>query len=128
MPINYFQESEKYRPDIIKNLLVGEAPPSSGKTYFYVPKALSDDIPIRDHRTLPATIFYHYFQTRPISKNEYTDLLLLLKKKGIFLIDIEKKEGSLVPKQLHKLRVEDRKITILFYDSFHGFIIVTPVY
>jgi len=93
MPINYFQESEKYRPDIIKNLLVGEAPPSSGKTYFYVPKALSDDIPIRDHRTLPATIFYHYFRTRPISKNEYTDLLLLLKKKGIFLIDIEKKGG-----------------------------------
>ena len=88
MAINYFQESEKYRPETIKTLLVGEAPPSSGKTYFYVPKPMSDKIPIQKDRSLPATIFNHYFQTRPTTKDEYVDLLLRLKKKGIFLIDI----------------------------------------
>ena len=88
MTINYFRESEKYRPKKIEKLLVGEAPPSSGKTYFYVPKPMSENISIRKDRSLPATIFYHYFQTRPTTVDKYIDLLLLLKKKGIFLVDI----------------------------------------
>jgi hypothetical protein len=88
MTINYFRESEKYRPKKIEKLLVGEAPPSSGKTYFYVPKLMSENISIRKDRSLPTTIFYHYFQTRPTTVDKYIDLLLLLKKKGIFLVDI----------------------------------------
>jgi len=40
MAIDYFLESQKYRPKEIKMLLIGEAPPASGKTYFYVPKPM----------------------------------------------------------------------------------------
>jgi len=86
--INYFEESEKYRPKRIKTLLIAEAPPPSGTRYFYVPKAMSTKIPIENDRSLPATIFYHYFQKRPESKVEYIDFLNNLKLLGIFLIDI----------------------------------------
>ena len=88
MTIDYFNESEKYRPKTIKTLLVGEAPPSSGKTYFYVPKAMSDKILIQKDSSLPATIFNHYFQKRPTTVEKYVDFLRLLQAKGIFLIDI----------------------------------------
>lgn len=88
MTIDYHQASERYRPTTIKTLLVGEAPPPSRKTYFYVPRAMDDSIPIRKDRTLPATIFHHFFQTRPTTEDEYIDLLCRLKDNGIFLIDI----------------------------------------
>ena len=88
MAIDYLRESEKYRPETIKTLLVGEAPPPSEGSYFYVPRAMSNNLPIRIDRSLPATIFFHYFQTRPVTKDEYIDLLLKLQQKGVFLIDI----------------------------------------
>lgn len=88
MAIDYFIESEKYRPKTIKTLLVGEAPPSSGKTYFYVPEAMSDKILIQKDSSLPATIFNHYFLKRPTTAEEYVNFLRLLHAKGIFLIDI----------------------------------------
>ena len=88
MKIDYEAESEKYRPNPIGCLLIGEAPPPSGQTYFYVPKALSENVDIANDRSLPATIFYHYFQTRPTTVEEYDALLRRLKSMGIFLIDI----------------------------------------
>lgn len=88
MKIDYEAESEKYRPNPIRCLLVGEAPPPSGQTYFYIPKALSEDIDIANDKSLPATIFYHYFQARPTTMEECDDFLRRLKSMGIFLIDI----------------------------------------
>ncbi|MGQ9570134.1 MAG: hypothetical protein ACUVUQ_04685 [Thermodesulfovibrionales bacterium] len=88
MSIDYFKESEKYRPRKVTTLLVGEAPPAFRKTYFYLPRPLSNKRPVRNDRSLPATIFYHYFQRRPETEAEYVDLLFKLQNKGIFLIDI----------------------------------------
>jgi len=87
-PIKYFQESEEYRPKEVKTLLVGEAPPPSGKTCFYVPKPMSNKRLIKDDRSLPATIFYHYFRERSETVERYIELLNKLKDKGIFLMDI----------------------------------------
>jgi hypothetical protein len=88
MGIDYLRESDKYRPKTIKTLLVGEAPPFSGKTYFYAPCMLPNAIPVENDRSLPATIFNHYFQERPRTTGQYINFLLKLKEKGIFLIDI----------------------------------------
>jgi hypothetical protein len=92
MGIDYYAESEKYRPDkigkSIKKLLVGEAPPSSRKTYFYVPRPISRARPVEDDNSLPATIFNHYFKKRPETKDQYIHFLLRLQEKGVFLIDI----------------------------------------
>lgn len=87
--INYFGESEKYRPEKVRTLLIGEAPPASRKTYFYVPKPMDDSIPIRADRSLPATIFNHYFGLRPATAEAYEKLLRRLQEElRIFLIDI----------------------------------------
>jgi hypothetical protein len=88
MPIDYLAESEKYRPSVIKTLLVGEAPPPSGTVYFYVPRNMPTKRPIEDDRNLPATIFNHYFGSRPGSKEEYIEFLFALKASGVFLVDI----------------------------------------
>ena len=88
MAIDYFLKSEKYRPKEIKILLIGEAPPASGKTYFYVPKPMNTSIPIREDRSLPATIFHHYFQQRPADVETYIQLLERLREMHRFLIDI----------------------------------------
>jgi hypothetical protein len=86
--IDHFSESEKYRPARIKILLVCEAPPPSGRHYFYVPRDLRNKRPVRDDSALPATIFSHYFSKRPDNKKEYICFLKELQEKGIFLIDI----------------------------------------
>ena len=99
-PINYFEESEKFKPKEVKILLVGEAPPPSGKTYFYVPKPMSNKRPIKDDRSLPATIFYHYFKERPETVERYIELLNKLKDMGIFLVDIIDEP----------IRISDRKV------------------
>lgn len=91
MAIDYLAESERYRPKEITTLLVGEAPPPSGKTYFYVPHIMALDKPIEDDRSLPATIFNHYFKKRPKDKEEYRCLLQELQSLGVFLIDIYEK-------------------------------------
>ncbi len=88
MAIDYLAESEKYRPLIIKTLLVGEAPPPSGTRYFYVPQEMSMNRRIEDDTSLPATIFHHYFGVRPRSKDEYRAFLCALRDNGIFLVDI----------------------------------------
>ena len=88
MRIDYIAEAEKFRPSHIKTLLVGEAPPSSGKRYFYVPFNMSLSLPIEKDRSLPATVFNHYFNRRPKDKEEYYLFLRRLQEKGVFLIDI----------------------------------------
>lgn len=86
--IDYEKERNKYRPELIQTLLIGEAPPPSGKTYFYVPKSLQLGRSIENDTSLPSTIFNHYFYKRPESINEYEQFLQELKRNGIFLIDI----------------------------------------
>ncbi len=131
MPIDYRAESEKYRPEIIKTLLVGEAPPPSGESYFYVPKMLKLGVTLENERGLPATIFGHYFGKRPESIDEYALFLTHLQRAGIFLVDIcddpikvrdnpdgEKRivrEIRTLRKRLaaRKIQIPDEKITFL---------------
>ncbi len=49
---------------------------------------MSNNTPIEQDRSLPATIFHHYFLQRPQSQEDYTALLAKLKDAGIFLVDI----------------------------------------
>ena len=85
--INYFEISGKYRPSKIKTLLIGEAPPPSGKKYFYLPDAIQNRSRA-ENASLPATIFYHYFDIVPSDVVEYERFLRKLQNMGIFLIDI----------------------------------------
>lgn len=88
--MDYNTLAKKYKPEAIKTLLVGEAPPPDGKTYFYkIPDVYS--IPkskIEDDSSLRATIFNHYFGRRPNDRSEYEKFLICLQKRGVFLIDI----------------------------------------
>lgn len=86
--LDYHKLANTYRPEKIKTLLIGEAPPPRGKTYFYLPIIMSTAHPIDTDQSLPATIFNHYFHRRPTSEKEYDEFLSELKRKGIFLIDI----------------------------------------
>lgn len=88
VPIDYLAQSEKYRPRVIETLLVGEAPPPSGTKYFYLPTTLRRNVPIERNRSLPATIFHHYFKRLPRDEAEYHELLLKLQELGVFLVDI----------------------------------------
>ncbi len=88
MPINYLKESEKYKPQKVKLLLVGEAPPPNRRRYFYVPRAMKVRRLVRKDTSLSATIFNHYFLERPDTEEKYISFLKKLKKKGVFLIDI----------------------------------------
>lgn len=49
---------------------------------------MNNNKPIRQDTSLLATIFWHYFQRRPESNEEYMLLLENLKDMGIFLVDI----------------------------------------
>jgi len=88
MSLDYSELSEKYRPKKIETLLVAEGPPPSGERYFYLPTKMNPSRNIRNYRSLPATIFYHYFKSIPSSIEEYELFLLRLKERNIFLIDI----------------------------------------
>lgn len=88
--MKYSLYSECYKPSEIKVLLIAEAPPPDGKTYFYsIPVKYS--IPkskIEDDTSLRATIFNHYFGRRPNDTYEYKQFLKCLQERGVFLIDI----------------------------------------
>src|SRR5258708_2835038 len=88
MPLDYHALSERYRPEQITTLLVGEAPPPSGVSYFYLPAALRVTADIRANRSLPATVFHRYFKKLPRDSAEYAQMFSALKKMGVFLIDI----------------------------------------
>ena len=85
--LNYHLIAELYRPPKIEYLLIGEAPPPSGE-YFYKPMKLALWTKIENDKSLPSTIFNHYFDKRPESDDEYLSFLYLLKERGIFLVDI----------------------------------------
>ncbi len=121
--IDYISEAEKFRPKVIRTLLIAEAPPPSGRKYFYVPRDVSTKRPIANDRNLSATIFNHYFRKRPSTKEGYEKLLRKLQERGIFLIDIldkplrirgNKKNKRILIKQIPKLRkkIKSRKIKI----------------
>jgi len=80
--MDYKELSERYRPNKIKTLLVAEAPPQNGKTYFYLPV---DKI---SPGSLPGTVFIHYFGILPQGKDEYVYILNKLRRRGIWMIDI----------------------------------------
>ena len=141
MPIDYLTESEKYRSDVIETLLVGEAPPFNGQTYFYLPTEPKNRGTIRDDRSLPATIFCHYFPRRPEGETEYMQFLDRLKKMGVFLVDIydkpikvrgstegEQKIVEAIPKLYEKLlergidMKEQRTIFLLARNSYTKYI------
>jgi len=86
--IDYTKERNKYKPELVKTLLIGEAPPPSGKTFFYVPKQISNNRTIENDTSLPSTIFNHYFDRRPETIEEYKEFLKMLTQQNIFLIDI----------------------------------------
>lgn len=114
--MDYKSLSDNYKPNKIKVLLIGEAPPPNGKSYFYkVPeKYPSRKSSIEDDTSLPATIFNHYFGRRPENPQEYEQFLKCLKERGIFLIDIlnkpiviRKKDGSIDEDNLKILLSEE---------------------
>ena len=78
MPINYRDVAEEFKPDVIKNLIIGECPPSNGNSYFYIPA------PVNYLTSMPGTIFAHYFQCIPTTENKYKEMLKVLKELGFF--------------------------------------------
>lgn len=88
--MNYHQLAQNYKPKKIDILLIGEAPPPNGTSYFYQipPKYSLKNVSIEKDASLPATIFNHYFGRRPNDSVEYKKFLVCLEKRGIFLIDI----------------------------------------
>jgi hypothetical protein len=88
--LDYSNLADIYKPETINVLLIGEAPPPNGESYFYkIPDKYSlKKTSIENDTSLPATIFNHYFGKRPIDKAEYIFFLNILKENNIFLIDI----------------------------------------
>lgn len=137
--IDYIPASELYRPKEIKILLIGEAPPPSGKAYFYVPAINSRTLktPIRQDRSLPSTIFYHYFQTRPSTTEEYVDLLKKLKEMGIWLIDVyeypikvrhDEANLEIIKEHIPKLRAKMRERNIFIDEKNMIFLLARNSY
>jgi len=104
---NYSELAKVYKPSELKVLLIGEAPPPNGKSYFY---KIPEKYPIRkstieDDASLPATIFNHYFGKRPNDIGEYKKFLNCLKNRGIFLIDISNE--PIIIREKYKLNIEN---------------------
>ena len=110
--LNYKELAYNYKPeDEIKILLVGEAPPPSGRKYFYsVPQNYKPKSNIERDTSLPGTIFNHFFDKLPNNSSEYEKYLIKLKTNGIFLIDMYE----------HPIQVRNNKedsLPIIFSDS-----------
>lgn len=82
--MNYATIAKPYKPKCIKILLIGEAPPHNGTSYFY---KIPAKYPLMD-TSMPFTIFNHYFNKCPNDKIQYKDFLECLKSREVFLIDI----------------------------------------
>lgn len=135
--IDYVSASEHYRPERIKLLLVAEAPPPKGRSYFYVPRQLSLKKPLRLDQGLPATVFGHYFGRRPRTNEEYDLYLWTLCSMGIFLVDIYDRpirvKGDPVGLRVIKdnipslrVRMADRRIAVP--DEEIVFLLARPLY
>lgn len=110
--LNYRMLANKYRPDNeIKILLVGEAPPPSGKKYFYnIPENYRPKANIEKDTSLPGTVFNHFFDRLPNNSKDYEDCLVMLKDNGIFLIDIYEQ-----PIQVRNNK--EKSLPVIFSDS-----------
>jgi hypothetical protein len=64
MAVKYRVVAEEFRPEDINNLIIGECPPSDGKSYFYI------STPVKNLAGLPGTIFTQYFQCIPSTENK----------------------------------------------------------
>lgn len=87
---DYQALANQYKPGQVITLLISEAPPSDGESYFYKvpPNYKLDDKSIENDDSLPAAIFSHYFQKQPKDTVEYEAYLQQLKQQGIFYIDL----------------------------------------
>jgi len=85
---DYIEISDEFKPTKVELLLIAEAPPTNENSYFYIPYNIGQTKTRRKDSSLPATIFYHYFDRLPKDKDEYLEFLNCLCKNGIFLIDI----------------------------------------
>lgn len=82
--INYDELAKKFKPAHIRELLIGEAPPPTEKSYFYMPTKPGAGF----HFSLPGIVFRHYFGKIPKNIEEYIEFLNQLKDMGVFIIDI----------------------------------------
>lgn len=83
MPIDYSKIASNYFPKSgVNKLLIGEAPPPNGTSYFYIPKDRVREL------SMPSTVFQHYFGKKPETTEEYEYMLNQLKNNNIFLMDI----------------------------------------
>jgi len=82
--INYDELAKEFKPNIIRQLLIGEAPPPTEKSYFYMPTKPGPGF----HFSLPGIVFRHYFGRTPKSRDEYVEFLKELQNMGVFVIDI----------------------------------------
>jgi hypothetical protein len=87
---DYEALANQYKPQKVTTLLIGEAPPNNGKSYFYKvpPNYKLKNVLVEKDASLPATIFNHYLKSRPNDATEYETFLQQLKQSGIFLIDM----------------------------------------
>jgi hypothetical protein len=87
--LKYKNAAEKYKPNKIKTLLIGEAPPpptekNPNPNYFYItPSKFTGH-----NASLPGRVFTHYFGSYAKGKEDYANKLEKLRDNGIFMIDI----------------------------------------
>jgi hypothetical protein len=80
--------AQNYFPNEVNILLIGEAPPQNGSYFYKIPETYKPVGNVANDSSLTATIFNHYFGTRPNDTEEYKQFLECLKERGVFLIDI----------------------------------------
>lgn len=83
MPAWYEDLRERYRPDVLRLLLVGESPPDPGKGYrrfFYAPTLIYDNL----YRGVAAALYGHEPSVDPSAKSAVLDRL---REDGVWLID-----------------------------------------
>lgn len=86
--LDYNKLREEYKPDSIRLLLIGEAPPNGGNRYFYeVPVKEYDYLFMAVFQAIDEVYFYEYERTkRPKEMKE--SILSTLRYKGVFVTDL----------------------------------------
>lgn len=86
--LDYKKLSEIYKPDSIRLLLIGEAPPDGGNRYFYeAPVKEYDYLFMAVYQAIDEMASYEYDQMkRPEEIKE--GVLSILKYKGVFITDL----------------------------------------
>lgn len=86
--LDYKTLSDSFKPDTIRLLLVGEAPPDDGTRYFYqVPTTDADNLFIAVYKAIDEEAAAEYERLkRPGNMKE--GMLYTLRHKGVFVIDL----------------------------------------